>query len=101
MAYRKPAIQVANDAIAEIGRQMRLMHLPLDVLRLHAAELVMTESAEMIDRTARQILAHGRITDSYWRQLRENLRDLHNNVLAVEPLEDMPTNGSEQPVAAD
>jgi hypothetical protein len=93
-------MQVANDAIAEVTRQMLLMHLPVDVLRLHAAENVMTECAEMIERTARQILDHGRITDAFWRYLRENVRDLHNNVLAVEPLADVPSNAVERALTA-
>jgi hypothetical protein len=100
LAHQRTVIQKTNDAMAEITRQYRLMDLPVEVLRLQAAELVMTECAEMIDRTARHILDHGRILPSYWRYLRENVRDLHNNVLAVEPLEDMATNAGEIACAA-
>jgi hypothetical protein len=101
LAHQRTVIQKTNDAMAEITRQYRLMDLPVEVLRLQAAELVMTECAEMIDRTARHILDHGRILPSYWRYLRENVRDLHNNVLAVEPLEGVPTSEAATSLVAD
>jgi hypothetical protein len=101
LAHRKAVLQVANDAMAEITAQFRLMHLPMDVLRMQAVQLVMSECAEMIWRCARQIEDHGTITDSFWRSLRENLRDLHNNVLAVEPLEGVPTSEAATSLVAD
>jgi hypothetical protein len=100
MAHRKAALQVANDAMAEITAQFRLMHLPMDVLRMQAVQLVMSECAEMIGRCARQMEEHGTITDSFWRYLRENTRDLYNNVLAVEPLKDMPNLAGESAMVA-
>lgn len=87
MAHRRTVIQSANDISVLVMQQCRGEVSPR-VHRLQAAHLILGEFAEMADRIERSLHDHGEVTPTCFRYLRENLRDLANNVVGPA---DMPS----------
>jgi hypothetical protein len=80
MAHRRTVIQSANDISVLVMEQCRGEVTPR-IHRLQAAHLILGEFAEMADRIERSLHDHGEVTPTCFRYLRENLRDLANNVV--------------------
>jgi hypothetical protein len=98
MAHQRRLVQTANDLNAAAMHSCRARGYDEQSERLLTVGMIFGELAEMGERAELCIRTHGRINDTTWRYIRENMRDLAVNVCGCA---DVPTDEAATSLAAD
>jgi hypothetical protein len=98
MAHQRRLVQTANDLTAAAMHSCQARGYDDHAERMLAVGMLFGELAEMGERAELSIRTHGRINDTTWRYIRENMRDLAVNVCGCA---DVPTDEAATSLAAD
>jgi hypothetical protein len=80
MAHQRRLVQIANDMAAATLHACQTRGYDEQSERLLTVGMIFGELAEMGERAELSIRTHGKINDTTWRYIRENMRDLAVNV---------------------